>query len=477
MTTLLEGDCRERMKDLPDNSVDSIVTDSPYELGFMGKKWDRSGIAYDPAVWTQCLRVLKPGGYLLSFGGTRTYHRMVCAIEDAGFEIRDEVLWIYSTGFPKSLDISKAIDRLAPRVGMFDAFATHFLERLSASALSQKDVAAYFPSRTGGLTGCVWNWANGANVPTLKQWQVLQPLLGLSPEWLPLIERVEAEREVVGRREVPIGHAFAGPVYGGDSSSKGVDVTIPSTPAAKQWQGWGTALKPAHEPICLARKPLEGTVAANALKYGVGGLNIDGCRVGVDDGDSNIRVNPTKSNGLNSCFGIGDVSYARGPAVLGRFPANLITDGSEEVVKMFPQTGASRANLVDDERRNESGATWIGFGGRRDPSNSHNDFGGSAARFFYSAKASPQDRNEGLDVRNGHPTVKPVDLMCYLCRLITPKGGTVLDPFMGSGSTGKAAQMEGFNFIGIELDPEYFKIAKARIEDADNLFVPEKVMT
>jgi site-specific DNA-methyltransferase (adenine-specific) len=379
MIDLRLGDCRERLEELPDNSVDSIVTDPPYELGFMGKGWDKTGIAYDSAVWTQCLRVLKPGGHLLSFGGTRTYHRMVCAIEDAGFEIRDEVLWVYGSGFPKSLDISKAIDKAA---GTF----------------------------------------------------------------------VEGEETANSR------HGIEGD-ENGYNHSKVARASNPQSDAAKQWQGWGTALKPAHESIVLARKPLEGTVAANVLKYGVGGLNIDGCRVGTEDTRSPASMS---AMGQNSGWNSHNNRPVMAGSANGRFPANLITDGSEEVSKMFP-----------------------------------ND----AARFFYSAKASPQDRNEGLEGfeevqqdesrkegnpggdnprnrgvhkrANPHPTVKPVDLMCYLCRLVTPKGGTVLDPFMGSGSTGKAAQMEGFNFIGIELDPDYFKIAKARIENADNLFTQE----
>src|SRR6478735_6748232 len=196
---ILHGDCLELMAEMEPNGVDAIVTDPPYELSFMGKKWDGTGIAFDPATWEACLRVLKPGGHLVAFGGTRTSHRMICAIEDAGFEIRDSLVWLYGSGFPKSLDVSKAIDKMAPRRGMFDAFADHFKDCRIRSGLSQKDIAQHFPSKTGGTTGCVWNWENGANVPTPDQWGTLKRLINLSDEWLPLIERIEAERDVIGQ--------------------------------------------------------------------------------------------------------------------------------------------------------------------------------------------------------------------------------------------------------------------------------------
>lgn len=414
---------------LPDNSIDAIVTDPPYGLEFMGQEWDapwkqggygfsKPGIGDRPTKWpsftstnkfgainptckkckgrlrgakkcfcdnpewkpigkrrnpeneslpsdvtssgmanqmqafqrwyhsvaVQMFRVLKPGGHIISFGGSRTYHRMASALDDAGFEIRDQMMWVYGSGFPKSHNISKALDKSA----------------------------------------C-------------------------------------AEREVIGK------------AYGaGNSNTENLhglglkltyDLTVPATAAAKKWDGWGTALKPAHEPICLARKPLDGTVADNVRKWGVGGLNIDGCRVG--DGT-------------------------------GRFPANLMHDGSQEVLELFPGEGEQ-----------------------------------TAARFFYCPKASKADRDEGCEGlddkvsgsmrgeesregkptnhpirKNNHPTVKPTELMRYLCRLITPPGGTVLDPFNGSGSTGKAAVLEGFNYIGIEMNPEYVAISEARIKAA-----------
>ena len=419
MIELLLGDCRERLKELPDCSVDSIVTDPPYELGFMGKSWDASGVAYDVELWQECLRVLKHGGHLLSFGGSRTYHRMACAIEDAGFQIRDQIMWVYGSGFPKSLNISKAIDK--------------------AAGAEREVVGQKLHSRKG----------------------------------VALAE----ERTVVG----------AG-AYG---ESRLGDITTPATAEAVKWDGWGTALKPAHEPIVLARKPLDGTVANNVLKHSVGGLNIDGCRVGEGTGESKtVQYPDIRGNNYNNASGTVEYTVTS----QGRFPANFIHDGSDEVLQLFPDTGKStpskghfrNGNTVGDER------TAIGAGlygdGAWIAGSVHND-SGSAARFFYCAKASKKDRNEGLDGfemvvaggmqgrqdgslgsvtmnKNHHPTVKPTDLMRYLCRLITPPNGTVLDPFTGSGSTGKAAVLEGFNFIGVEQSDEYIAIAKARIESA-----------
>ena len=405
---LMHGDCLERLKELPDNSVDSVVTDPPYGLSFMGKKWDYDVPSVD--VWRECLRVLKPGGHLLAFAGTRTQHRMAVRIEDAGFEIRDMIAWVYGSGFPKSLDVSKAIDKAAG-----------------------------------------------------------------------------AEREVVGQNQW-YGRNPNGRKAKGDCRNYGVDtrtddecntITAPATEAAKQWQGWGTALKPALEPITVARKPLgEKTVAANVLQHGTGGINVDGCRAASSDQIAAVTGKATLC-GTRDGY---DRPWKHDPAALaarqeranaaiekantlGRWPANLIHDGSDEVTGLL----------------------------------------GDAARFFYCAKASKKDRDggcEGLEeresasvsnggkpgkvmtvgasslngipsappkARNHHPTVKPTALMRYLCRLVTPLGGIVLDPFMGSGSTGKAAILEGFRFIGIEREAEYIEIAKARIEAAKTL--------
>lgn len=332
MIDLRHGDCLQILKNLADNSVDSIVTDPPYGLSFMNKHWD-----YDvpsTEIWSECLRVLKPGGHLLAFAGTRTQHRMAIKIEDAGFEIRDMIAWVYGSGFPKSHNL--------------------------------KD----------------------------------------------------------------------------------------------EWQGWGTALKPALEPITVARKPLTGTVAENVLAWGTGGMNIDGCRVATDD---NLNGGGYSQNYKSSTFLAhgGRREYAQ---PTGRWPANLIHDGSNEVTACFPDTKGGIA-----VRRNSGGNT---FGGENQKP-PMNDLGygdsGSAARFFYCAKASKKDRDNG----NNHPTVKPIDLMRYLCRLVTPPNGIVLDPFMGSGSTGKAAKLEGFNFIGIEKESDYIKIAESRIAAVNTVIIQE----
>lgn len=533
------GDCLEVLKTMPDSSVDAVVCDPPYGLSFMGRKWDYD--VPEVAVWAECLRVLKPGGHLLAFAGTRTQHRMAVRIEDAGFEIRDMIAWVYGSGFPKSLDVSKAIDKAAG-----------------------------------------------------------------------------AEREVVGFDPVAAKRTPAvGTAAYGDYNGQTGEVTAPATDAARQWQGWGTALKPALEPITVARKPFRGTVAENVLKWGTGAINIDECRVQNQGGSGSIgqekndrgarqdelrRVRkadgalevtggegeatgdvrpgvqvegndwcrkptmeersldgwagelslppcgrseqggqgasgePKGSAGLgaSACDGAGrweaveadrnGASHQRGevgqqagkPALnelvgalegtsatgargrgveggsgafessSGRWPANLIHDGSSEVLAGFPEAGAHGGKGVFVQH------AWAG---REATEQNIERSTGSAARFFYCAKASKRDRDDGLDgfahanpgemtggrtegsaglnnpragyepkpQGNHHPTVKPTDLMAYLCRLVTPPGGVVLDPFMGSGSTGKAAMLEGFHFIGIEREAEYLEIARARI--------------
>jgi len=380
------------MKTLPDNSVDAIVTDPPYGISFMAKKWDYDVPKVD--VWQEAMRVLKPGGHALIACGTRTQHRMVVNIEDAGFEIRDVVSWIYGQGFPKSLNIGKAIDKAAG-----------------------------------------------------------------------------AEREVVGTRTTGIGTGKGNTAIMGDSENK--DITAPATEAAKQWDGWGTALKPACEFFTLARKPLsEKTVAANVLKWGTGGINIDGCRVGYQGDVDKASAKPGSRNvkpTSDSAF-VSHTTLAKlkedppEPNALGRFPANLIHDGSQEVMDLFPETKTNANNKGSSVYDGTSNHTFGKYAPR--PAKGQSTDQGSAARFFYCPKASKKDRNEGcegLENGNNHATVKPTALMAYLCRLITPTGGTVLDPYMGSGSTGKAAVSEGFDFIGCELDEEYFKIATARI--------------
>jgi DNA modification methylase len=436
------GDCLDVLKTMSANSVDAIVTDPPYGLAFMGKKWD-----YDvpsEAIWRECLRVLKPGGHLLAFAGTRTQHRMAVRIEDAGFQIRDLIAWVYGSGFPKSLDVSKALDKVNGESGRLHKFTAY----MRTTGLTAKQIN----DTTGTFMGSHYlTDKSQPAIPTCALWSKLRPLCGEVPAWVDeLVQRIEAEREVVGQKAVGIANPEDRDRHTiGGSASVVVDITAPATEAARQWQGWGTALKPALEPITVARKPLIGTVAENVLAHGTGALNVDGCRVpGALEGDP-MRFAKTDGGEF--------VKFDKAPTVRteGRWPANLIHDGSEEV-----------AGLLND-----------------------------AARFFYCAKASKRDRDEGLEGfeekptvsnmcsgsvqqsgegerldgnplpkrANNHPTVKPTDLMRYLCRLVTPPGGTVLDPFMGSGSTGKAAMLEGFDFIGIERDPEYVKIAEARI--------------
>jgi hypothetical protein len=410
--TLYNGDSKQILPTLPENSIDSIVTDPPYELGFMGKSWDSTGVANDVDLWKEVLRVLKPGGYLLSFGGSRTYHRMAVAIEDAGFEIRDQIMWVYGSGFPKSHNISKGIDKAAG---------------------AKREVAPQ------GSTSCpdFPNPCNGHNE--------------------------------TGRYS-PTVHALP---------------TLANTDAAQQWQGWGTALKPAHEPIVLARKPFTGTVANNVLSYGTGGINIDGSRVGSEGGTTGSEYIPNNTPIYGK--GLGNTGEVV-PLNTGRWPANFIHDGSDEVVELFPITNPAKSGFRNPNGEQSTNA-FGDYNGQPGVVGGHSDDGGSAARFFYCAKAGKRDRNEGLDGfvnkvaggmqgrtdgtissitynQNHHPTVKPTDLMQYLCRLITPSNGTILDPFLGSGSTGKAAMYEGFKFVGIELTDEYLPIAKARIEFA-----------
>lgn len=508
---ILRGDCREVLKSLTENSVEAVVCDPPYDLtankkggtgpasvnldspygrarittGFMGKSWDGTGVAFDPATWVEVLRVLKPGGHLLAFGGSRTYHRMACAVEDAGFEIRDQIMWLYGSGFPKSLDVQRSIDT-------------------SLCVMSGRHY-----------------WAE-ASLPK-------------------------------------------------NGNSQPDDHVCPFTDEDREHDGEGTALKPAHEPIVLARKPLVGTVAENVLNFSAGSLAIEACRVDVADnegyaanfsgdrghdgtrdegatGSTNMRMGGGKrplrvgdyKETANSVYAgrmdgsLAGGSKADGETDLGRWPANVLHDGSDEVLAAFPNAPGQQRALNGSEAPKQGTPVYGDYGPR--PVCEPRLDSGSAARFFYCSKASKEDRDEGLERladkfsretvnreadsagaqnpragagrgagapifrcsicglnlqggraatlcnagqphspqlighgearKNHHPTVKPTDLMRYLCRLVTPSGGTVLDPFMGSGSTGKAAMLEGLNFIGIEMSAEYVEIAEKRIAAA-----------
>ena len=480
--TLLKGDCLEKLKELQDNSIDSVVTDPPYEIGFMGKGWDDSGIANNPELWKEVLRVLKPGGHLLSFSHSRTYHRQAVAVEDAGFEIRDQIMWIYGSGFPKSHNIGKAVDKLQGN-----------------------------------------------------------------------------EREVVGDNpNVRKAESQKNTVFEGGFNEDGT-ITKGNSP----YEGWGTALKPAHEPIVMARKPFKGSVAGNVLEWGTGGINIDECRVGfVNDEDKKEATEKNQHKkfdskmGTNQIYGDYSMLEPQNYDAVGRFPANIIfectcenpivkendkepykykdknykedgflpnvnavapynyNDTKGGVIHTDPncpcrildeQSGVTKSSKrgAHNNKKTEHTNTYTPPQAMYSSNNTHGDEGG-ASRFFYCPKASKKDRNEGCDElkqhntkdvssqektllipdknndgkmrenpfigaisgtrTNHHPTVKPTDLMAYLVRMITPKGGVVLDPFMGSGSTGKAAVREGFDFIGIEREDEYMEIAKSRIE-------------
>ena len=372
-----DADCLDAMKRMPDNSIDAIVTDPPYGLSFMGKNWDHGvpGVEF----WKEALRIAKPGSHLLAFGGTRTYHRLACAIEDAGWEIRDCVMWVYGSGFPKSMDISKAIDK------KFGQEREKFPNPLANKQTSQKGTLAH-----------------------------------------------------------------------GDRNGNSYISPIPVSKEAKKWNGWGTCLKPAYEPVIMARKPLGGTVVDTVLKYGTGGINIDECRVPYDGETICTHSKNAKSDIYGEYNPV--ATHQSNGQKLGRFPANVIHDGSDEVLEVFPD------NVKGGTWNNTKGARHFENNGKpTEYTNKGSDNSvGSAARFFYCAKASKSEK--GKD--NPHPTVKPLELMKYLIKMVAPKGALVLDPFMGSGSTGVAAIQIDRRFIGIEKEPEYFKIAESRLEKA-----------
>lgn len=472
--TLYHGDCLDVLRELPDASVDAVCTDPPYALEFMGSTWDGWSTPAAFQEWctqwaTECLRVLKPGGHMLAFGGSRTWHRLASAVEDAGFEIRDSIAWLYGSGFPKSLDVSKAIDKAAPRYEMFGPFAAHYAERRAASGLNHREVCEagkfYLTHNKGGASV---NWEKGYNVPTLAQWAILAPLLDLSPEWQPLIERVEAERVVVGQRNGTTYEFAPGEVS--KRAATVINETAPATADAERWQGWGTALKPAFEPIVVGRKPLAGTVAANVLAHGTGALNIDGCRVDVSDGDPLRAATYVGSNPGTAGHTMGDGWANQGESVpmwggKGRWPANVLLDDSQ-AAELDRQSGESKSPPVGSVANTKGGNTIGTFAheGRAPSPNGHGDTGG-ASRFFptfrYEAKAPASERPRVDGV--AHPTVKPLTLMSWLVRLVTPPGGTVLEPFAGSGTTAEACVLEGVHCIAIEREADYLPLITARL--------------
>jgi DNA modification methylase len=569
--TLHHGDNREVLRTMPDNSVDSIVTDPPYELGFMGKKWDSTGIAYDTTLWAECLRVLKPGGHLIAFGGTRTYHRMTCAIEDVGFEIRDCIQWIYGSGFPKSLDVSKAIDKQAgaerevvgryethdirnagimDKKGALTVTATPEAQQwhgfgTAAKPAHEPAVLAYKPhdgehgiiiANLEKLEAQLWlmwfastaDWSStssqhGLSVAlSIAQWtadeimrtrddlcgqtdmlqfaEVMTSCLNIVTSWKSTW--VEASKH----GNTFITKTVLSPIIGWTTLKSSLYQVTPNfiTKAVMQhdgtWQHVLSAATPfivasqklkstleliavehaisktynpasldsttANEPAVLARKPLSGTVADNVLTWGCGALNIDGCRVG-DSGGTQWTSDGAKGDEGQFGGGIKDGKIASINA--GRWPANVIFD--EEAAQMLDAQSGNSTSVASIRKKAGKSVgnkmTLNNYQMNVDNFGGHSDSGG-ASRFFYVAKASKAEREAGLDGdserANHHPTVKPITLMRYLVRLVTPPGGVVLDPFMGSGSTGCAAMLEAMQFIGIELSAEYLEIARRRIE-------------
>lgn len=446
---IYNGDMLDMLQVIEPESIDAIVCDPPYELGFLNKSWDSTGISFKKETWQNCFEVLKPGGYLLAFGGSRTYHRIACAIEDAGFEIRDCIMYLYGTGFPKSMDIAKALEG-----------------KLTLGSLNPKD----FKKLNGEqVTRGNWGYAT----------------MQLEQGYRNKNYDTEAESETyLGKLE-------------------------PTTDLAKEWQGWGTCLKPAYEPIIVARKPFKGSVVDNIIKYRVGGLNIDECRIentNADNYDLEKRQ-VSKAVGSNNDGWFLDkmrnYSAKHGVVDNGRFPANVILTYDEtdfdEVCGGMPYT---KNNTKTHSAKNSDNN--VNFNASKSVNVIGYEDSGSTSRYFYCAKASKKDRDEGLDAfqerkttdgciranveaarkfgansalrKNIHPTCKPTELMQYLVRLVSPKGATILDPFMGSGSTGKAVMFENrerdanYKFIGIELTDEYLPIAQARIEYARDKF-------
>jgi DNA modification methylase len=442
---ILHGDNRATLKTLPDNSIDAIVTDPPYGIDFLGKDWDVNTGAVE--TYQECLRVLKPGGHILAFSAARTYHHLAITLEQAGFEIRDQIMWIYSSGFPKSQDVGKSIDRQSGKASHKAELAEvkAILKQLyEESGKSTAEISRECGFNAGGYLKTDFKdkgWAN--NLPKDDKWLTLKSVLGCGDEYDDYF--ITTPQVKVGEKETGCFGPGSDYTIGGRGHT--VDVTASQTDAGKAWSGWGTALKPAHEPIALARKPIKLSIARNCQTHGVGALNIDACRIQVEGAD-------TRSGGSN---GVSRLTFGEGITTnedshigyevndLGRFPSNVIGD-IPDYQKYFYCPKVSRA-----ERH---------IGHETPPP------------MFGDMKGAYDNNGEryavGLDARSGpvgnnHPTVKPIELMKYLIRLITPPGGTVLDPFSGSGSTGCAAVELGMEYIGCELDERYVEIADKRI--------------
>jgi DNA modification methylase len=557
---IINGNNTEVLKQYPDNSFDCVVTDPPYGISFLGKDWDSkkatettskltalhnlpSGMKHTSLaddlefqkwmseVFAECWRVLKPGGHLLAFSAARTYHHMAMAAQFAGFEIRDQIMWIYGSGFPKSQDVGKAMDRRAGKADSKTSLlqAKEILKNLynnSGKTHTQINSECGF-NATGYLAteGKHKGWAQ--NLPLNEKWQKIKQVVGCDDTYDYLFTSVE--RDVIGTKKSGCfsdedRHTI------GASETQTVDITIPKSNSARQWDGWGTQLKPAHEPIVMARKPIKNTVMDNVQEYGTGAINIDATRVGDEVFDTSLNRRSTQNNQI---YDGGWQGKEGGELVQGRFPANVIHDGSLEVVSLFPSTESK--NNPPKMYSNKTGfreGYVNGVAPDKEIEHTIYNDGGSAARFFYCPKVSRKERHighetppamfgdvqgcygpdgkrmaEGFDNRanietedkkgngldrvcescgvsilkpqdcdcptkswvrpiktgNNHPTVKPIELMKYLIKLVTPPNGHILDPFNGSGSTGCAAVELGFDYTGIELDPNYVEIATKRI--------------
>ena len=459
-------DVLDALADYPSESFHGCLSDPPYGINFMGKRWDH-GVP-STKVWREVYRVMKPGAYLLAFGGTRTFHRLVCNIEDAGFAIRDTIMWLYGNGFPKSHDISKGIDKRGGVIPDRSEFARELVRAKAQSGLRIVDLN----EALGNSNSNVWSHFVGdiqPLLPSLEQFGKLCEVLDIDSRWRDWFLE-QAEREVVGRRVT--GAAMTNqPGSGGTNFGSGtntVDVTVANTELAQQWTGYGTALKPAHEPIVIAMKPIDGTFAANAVKHGCGGLNIDECRVayegGQDKAESQIKnQHKQTSKPLNAMFrtvvNTGDYSPT------GRWPANIIHDGSDEVMGEFPHVKTGKLEPYHLIKHSKNLA-MSGDGYERHPSQSFGGFEGSASRFFYTAKVSRNERHLG-DIDCRHPTLKPIRLTTYLAALIRPPTHIISDllvPYSGAGSEVIGALKAGWSFVyGIDNSFESCAWAEARI--------------
>ncbi len=523
--TLWAGDCLDVLRTLPDASVDAVVTDPPYGLsntdpahvaetinrwvngdrgylpggsGFMSAAWD----AFVPpvAVWDECLRVLKPGGHALVFAGSRTVDLMTLGLRLAGFEVRDSIAWMYGSGFPKSLDVSKAIDkaRTEDREPV-DRVRAWLNEQRIAAGFSHDAVNKHFghASNGGGSSSAWMTNPTSRSLPTWDQWQEFKQMFGFSDEMDAEVWRLNGrkgkpgdaygEREVLSTRQVSDirnghGREYGGAMFAGEETGKIEHAkTAPATDAARTWQGWGTALKPAFEPIVVARKPLTGNVAANVLAHGTGALNVDGCRIGAPE-DKRAAGTRRYIAGGKEPGAVGGALHPAHHDGLGRWPANVVLD--EASARELDEQSGERPGFATQRdlkaRTGTDGTTTYGKGvGALQPGTRQGfDDSGGASRFFYTPKAAADERVrvdlpcEVHGIRRcticpprsvAHPTVKPLALMRWLVRLVTPPGGTVLEPFAGSGTTVEACILEGFECVAIEREPDYLPLIMQRI--------------